>query len=320
MSIGIVLMVVFFAMLFMNIPITVCLGLSTLATMVIFDLRLTMYIDIIFSGLSKYTLLAVPFFVLSGVVMDKSGISRRMIEFFKLLIGPIPGGPGRSFRFASRSSGERSRVPDPQTVAALGTILIPAMADHGYNKAFAAALIAAVSATAVIIPPSINLVVYGVLAEQSIGTLFIAGIMPGLLVGVCCIVYTYFYSVRHGYKGEAYGSLREILRASKNAIWGFDQPDYHPWGNLWRDLYTHRGGRGFGRLQPRHRPFRFTRTSNLSTCGPSSLNRGVTSASILIIMANASAFTLAPHHTRLSRRSSAPQFSRYPRSRWWCFF
>lgn len=289
MSIGVVLLLLFFVMLLANIPITVCLGLSTLLTMLCFGLPLTMYIDVIFAGLAKYTLLAVPFFVLSGIIMEKSGISRRIIAFAKLFIGPIPGGLAiisiaiTLFWGAISGSG-------PATVAALGSILIPAMVQNGYNKAFAAALIAAASATAVIIPPSINLVVYGVLAGQSIGTLFIGGILPGLLIGLCFAAYTLIYALRHRCRGERYGSLREIFKAFKEAFWGLITPIIIL-GGIYGGIFTPTEAAVVSVVYSiviglfAYRSFRIRDLWRIVA------DAGVTSASILIIMANASAFT-----------------------------
>ncbi len=192
MEIGIALLIIFMIMILCGIPIAVSLGLSTLITMTLYGIPLTMYLNVINSGLAKYTLLAIPFFILSGFVMEKSGISKRIIHFAEVAIGPIPGGLAivsiavTLFWGAISGSG-------PATVAALGTILIPAMIKQGYDKGFAAALVAAASAIAVVIPPSINLVVYGVLAGDSIGTLFIAGVFPGIIMGGCFMVYAFIY-------------------------------------------------------------------------------------------------------------------------------
>ena len=187
-KLGIVLLAIFFFYIILNIPISISLGLSTLTTMILFGLPVDMYASIVFAGISKITLLAIPFFIFSGIVMDKSGISRRIVQFVSLLVGPIPGGLAIVSIIVVMFWGALSGS-GPATVAALGCILIPAMADAGYDKGFAAACIAASSATAVIIPPSINLVVYGSIAGESIGTLFIAGIIPGIFMGLCFILY-----------------------------------------------------------------------------------------------------------------------------------
>ena len=222
-EIGLILLILFFLLVLMNIPIAVSLGLSTIITMILYGIPLGMYLDTINAGLSKYTLLAVPFFILAGFIMEKSGISKRIIAFARLLTGPVPGGLGiisivvTLFWGAISGSG-------PATVAALGSILIPAMIEDGYDKGFAAALIAASSAVAVVIPPSINLVVYGVISGDSIGTLFISGIIPGILMGICFIVYAFIYSMRHGYRGERFGTVKEVLHGFREAIWGLFSP------------------------------------------------------------------------------------------------
>lgn len=289
MDIGIALLIIFMTMILMNIPIFVSLGLSTIVTMLLFDLPLTMYLSIIFSGLSNYTLLAVPFFILSGFIMEKSGISKRIINFAQLTIGPIPGGFGimtiviTLFWGAISGSG-------PATVAALGTILIPAMIHEGYNKGHAAALIASNSAISVVIPPSITLVVYGVIAGQSIGELFIAGMVPGILMGISGIVYHWVFSVKHGYKGRPYGTLSQIWKAFKEAVWGLLSP-FIILGGIYGGIFTPTEAAVVACIYSLIVGLFIYKEFSIKDIFGIVAESGVSSASILIIMANASAFS-----------------------------
>ncbi|WHH57837.1 TRAP transporter large permease [Petroclostridium sp. X23] len=288
-DIGIALLIVFMIMILINIPIAVSLGLSTLVTMVLYNVPITMYVSIISSGLSKFTLLAIPFFILSGFIMEKAGISKRIIAFAKLIVGPIPGGLGimsvgiTLFWGAISGSG-------PATVAALGSILIPAMINAGYNKGFSAALIASNSAVAVVIPPSITLVVYGVLSGQSIGTLFIAGIVPGILMGACAAVYVYIYAVRKGYKGEPYGKPSEIWKAFKEASWGLVTPIVIL-GGIYGGVFTPTEAAVVAVIYSLIVGLFIYKEFDVKELWKIVAESGVSSASILIIMANASAFT-----------------------------
>lgn len=287
-EIGLILLILFFLLVLMNIPIAVSLGLSTIITMILYGIPLGMYLDTI-NGLSKYTLLAVPFFILAGFIMEKSGISKRIIAFARLLTGPVPGGLGiisivvTLFWGAISGSG-------PATVAALGSILIPAMIEDGYDKGFAAALIAASSAVAVVIPPSINLVVYGVISGDSIGTLFISGIIPGILMGICFIVYAFIYSMRHGYRGERFGTVKEVLHGFREAIWGLFSPIIIL-GGIYGGIFTPTEAAVVAVIYSLLIGLFVYKEFNVKDLWHILADAGVSSASILIIMANAGAMT-----------------------------
>lgn len=288
-EIGLILLILFFLLVLMNIPIAVSLGLSTIITMILYGIPLGMYLDTINAGLSKYTLLAVPFFILAGFIMEKSGISKRIIAFARLLTGPVPGGLGiisivvTLFWGAISGSG-------PATVAALGSILIPAMIEDGYDKGFAAALIAASSAVAVVIPPSINLVVYGVISGDSIGTLFISGIIPGILMGICFIVYAFIYSMRHGYRGERFGTVKEVLHGLREAIWGLFSPIIIL-GGIYGGIFTPTEAAVVAVIYSLLIGLFVYKEFNVKDLWHILADAGVSSASILIIMANAGAMT-----------------------------
>lgn len=222
-QIGITLVVIFFVFLFLKIPISVSLGLSTIATMLVFDISFAQYANIMFTGMVKYTMLAVPFFILAGIIMDYSGISKRIVRLANLLVGPIPGGIAivsiivTTFWGAMSGSG-------PATVVALGSILIPGMIEAGYSRGFAAATIAASAAISVVIPPSVTLVAYGVVTGDSIGSLFLGGIIPGLLMGAAFCLWAFIVSLKRGYRGDRFGSAKEIWKAFREAFWGLLSP------------------------------------------------------------------------------------------------
>lgn len=288
-EIGLILFVLFMLMVLTNVPIAVSLGVATLLTMVLYGLPFDMYLNIVNAGLSKYSLLAVPFFILAGYIMEKSGISRRIVAFARMCIGPIPGGLGIVSIIVTLFWGAISGS-GPATVAALGSILIPAMIDDGYDKGFAAALMASTAAVSVVIPPSINLVVYGVVAGESIGALFMGGIFPGILMGICFIVYSMIHSIRHGYKGETFGKPREILAALKESIWGILSPVIIL-GGIYGGFFTPTEAAVVACIYSIivglfiYREFKITDIWHLLA------ESGVSSATILIIMANAAAMT-----------------------------
>jgi C4-dicarboxylate transporter DctM subunit len=210
-------------LVFLRVPIAVSLGLAGMVIISITGLGTQMFAPVFFANISKFSLLAIPFFILAGVLMGRVGISDKIIRLISLLVGPIRGGLAIVTVITALFWGAVSGS-GPATVAALGTILIPGMVEAGYDKGFAAALMSASSGLAIIIPPSIAFVVYGVITGASIGQLFIAGIIPGILVGLFLIVVAFFISVARGYGGDRFGKLAEVWQAFKEAFWGLIAP------------------------------------------------------------------------------------------------
>lgn len=215
----------FFIFLLIGVPISVALGLSAVISLVIFGFPLSMFPPVMYASLGKFTLLAIPFFVLAGVIMEYAGISKRLVKLANVMMGHVTGGLAvvtvvvSCFFAAISGSG-------PATVAAIGTILIPAMVEAGYDKGFASALMAASGNVGIIIPPSIAFVVFGVLAEVSIGRLFMAGIIPGIILGISLIVVSLMILKNNTVnlqKNRRY-TWSERWVAFKEALWGLLTP------------------------------------------------------------------------------------------------
>ncbi|MDI2589745.1 TRAP transporter large permease subunit [Psychrobacillus sp. NEAU-3TGS] len=220
---AVVLFGLFFLLLFLNMPIAVALGLSTAATLLIFDLPIQSLPSTMFSSLTKFTLLAIPFFFLAGLILEKAGISRRLIHLAQTLTGHYTGGlaivsvVAATFFAAISGSG-------PATMAAVGSIIIPAMVKAGYRSDMSGGLLATAGGIGIILPPSIAYIVYGVIAEVSIGELFIAGIIPGLLMALALIITSYFIAKKEKIPTIPKASNKEIWAAFKDAIWGLLAP------------------------------------------------------------------------------------------------
>jgi C4-dicarboxylate transporter DctM subunit len=180
---------------------------------------------ILYSTTSKFTLLAIPFFILAGHAMERAGISGRLINLIDALVGHIRGGLAVvtviSCCFFGAISGS-----GPATVAAIGLISIPAMVRNGYDKTYSVALVASAAEVAILIPPSIAFVVYGVISETSIGQLFMAGMIPGIFMGLALMVLGYWKSKEKGFGGtpRKRAPLKEIGRAFVDALWGLLAP------------------------------------------------------------------------------------------------
>ena len=220
------LFVIFFTLILLSVPIGVSLGVATSVT-----LLLTSHIDTVliaqkaFTGLDNFTLLAIPFFMLAGNLMALGGIARRIVNMCDALVGKITGGLGMATIAASMFFAAISGS-GPATVSAMGTIMIPEMEKRGYDRPFATALTATAGTIGVIIPPSIPFVVYGVASGASVGNLFIAGIVPGILIGIALMVVCYMISRKRGYRGgsQIKGQKVGILKTFLDSFWALMAP------------------------------------------------------------------------------------------------
>lgn len=207
------------AALLLSVPIAIALGLSSIVTILaLHPISLDAFAQTTIQGLNSFPLMAVPLFTFAGDIMAKGGISRRLINVTSIFFGRFTGGLGIvsivACMFFAAISGTGSA-----TVAAIGLIMLPSMVKLGYNKNFSAALVSTAGTIGVIIPPSLPFVIYAVAANVSVTGMFTAGILVGVLVGVVLALYTYFYSRKHGYKGEAkHYSFKEILKIFVDAI------------------------------------------------------------------------------------------------------
>ncbi|MBP2641708.1 MAG: transporter, DctM subunit [Firmicutes bacterium] len=208
----------------LNVPIAVSLGLSCIAAIVTTDsVPLIVIAQKLFTATDSFPLMAVPFFMIAGSLMERGGISGRLIRLAKAMIGSVSGGLAlvtimASMFFAAISGSS------PATVIAIGSIMIPAMVSQGYSKPFATATQASAGYIGVIIPPSIPMITYGVVTGASIGGLFMAGFVPGILIGAGLMVIAYFHAKKHGYVGGNKATLKEFIAAFKDAFWALLMP------------------------------------------------------------------------------------------------
>ncbi len=213
------------ALILLNVPIAISLGIVAMAAMVGangLDSLLNAAI-VMFTGSTSFPLLAIPLFVLAGAIMNTSSLSRRLIAFASALFGFVRGGLamitiGTSMFFAEISG---SAVAD---VAAMGSILIPAMKRKGYPKEFAAAVMSSSATLAVIIPPSIPMILYAVMADTSVVQLFVAGIVPGVLAGLAMMGMSYWLARRYNYPIEEVFQWSKVRSTFKDAAWAFLLP------------------------------------------------------------------------------------------------
>jgi C4-dicarboxylate transporter DctM subunit len=219
---GILLFLLFFFLLFLGIPIAVAIGAAAIAVIYGAHLGAPIISSNFYAGIAKFPLLAIPLFILAGFLLERCGISHRIIRLANRVIGHRTGALAivalSTCVFFGGISGS-----GPADAAAIGAILIPAMAREGYDRSFSAALIAAGGSTAIIVPPSIALILYGAITNTSIGALFAAGVFPGVLAGAALVVPALIISRRRGYGSVAIPS-EPLLVVFKEAIWGLLAP------------------------------------------------------------------------------------------------
>ncbi len=207
-----------------NIPIGIAIALSSIvAIMIQGDIPFIIVVQKMFTATDSFPLMAVPFFILSGSLMEYGGISRRLVDFAYSIVGNASGGLALVAIIASLFFGAISGSA-AATVAAIGGILIPAMIKRGYDTNYSTAVSASAGTLGVMIPPSIPLVIYGVLTGVSVGALFIGGIVPGILVGITLMVVGYRIARERGYKGDEKPDIRKILKAFKEAVFALLMP------------------------------------------------------------------------------------------------
>jgi tripartite ATP-independent transporter DctM subunit len=207
----------------LTISVAVSIGLASLVGIQVSNVNMLVAVKEMFSAINKFPLAAIPFFILAGNLMETGGISRRLVEFAKSLVGGVQGGLPMTcvltcMIFAAVSGSSVA------TTFAIGAILIPALIKHGYPRPYAAALQASAAELGVIIPPSIPMILYGVSAEVSIGELFIAGVGPGLLIGGALMLFVYLWCKWKGWgKDDGEGRL-SVPTATWQAGWALLMP------------------------------------------------------------------------------------------------
>ena len=214
------LFAVLFALMFVGVPIAVSLGLAGSLTIMIFSEDSVRSLAIkLFETSEHYTLLAIPFFLLAGAFMTTGGVARRLIDFANACVGHIRGGLAigavlACMLFAALSGSS------PATVAAVGSIAIAGMVRSGYPQAFGAGIVTNAGTLGILIPPSVVMVVYAAATEQSVGKLFVAGVIPGALLGLALMVAIYIVAVKKNLPAMPRASLRQWLSTGRKALWG----------------------------------------------------------------------------------------------------
>ena len=209
-----------FALMLTGMPISISLGLTVLTFLfTMTEVPIESVGLKLFSGLDNFGIMAIPFFILAGTFLTRGGVARRMIAFTTSLVGHLPGGLGLAgvaacAMFAAISGSSVA------TVVAIGSIMMPAMVEYGYPKRFGVGVISTSGALGILVPPSIILVLYGVSTNTSIGALFMAGIVPGVILASMLAAVTWFVAWRNGYPRAPKATVGEQFKAFRESVWG----------------------------------------------------------------------------------------------------
>ena len=208
-----------FGLMLIGVPVAVSLGASTVLTMLLFtNLDVAEVPQRIFDGINKFPLMAIPMFILAGNLLSKGGSARRIIDFAKSMVGHLPGGLPMSSIFACVIFAAVSGS-SPATVVAIGSIMFTAIKEAGYPKEYAVGGITTAGSLGILIPPSVVMIVYGVTSNASIAELFMAGVVPGLMLGGMMIAQTYFGAKRLGFKATTPEPWSERIKKFFRAFW-----------------------------------------------------------------------------------------------------
>ena len=235
-----ILAICFVILTIMGIPLFVAVGLTTAVAIYIIDIPYTLMAQTGYGSLTPFPLLTIPLFVLAGRLMEVGGMANRMIGIATTLVGAYRGSMGLVTVFACMLFAALSGS-GPATTAAIGSVTVPAMKREGYDIPFAAAITASAGALGSLIPPSNLLIIYGLVSETSIPRLFLAGLLPGLMITILLMITTYIIARRRGYGGNGDPfSWGPFLKAAWDGKWSIGAPYFDFRRYLWWCIHTNR--------------------------------------------------------------------------------
>lgn len=232
-----IMFILMFLFFLIGVPIGICLILPCFIYLLMDPITTADFLtQTLYSGVGSFTMIALPFFMICGGIMDSGGISKRLVDVANACVGEVTGSLGVVAILGCMFFGAVSGSA-PATVAAIGAIMIPQMVRNGYDKFYATGLVAVAGGLGIIVPPSYPMVIYGVTNNVSIGDLFLAGIGPAMLVGLILIIFNYVHCKKHGIKGTTKFSFKGLLKA----IWGAKAALFMPviiLGGIYGGIFT----------------------------------------------------------------------------------
>lgn len=285
----VVLFLSFFILLSISVPIAISLGIASIISLSIFtEIPLLIIAQKAFNGVNSFSFMAIPFFLLAGNIMAESEISDRLVSLASLIVGRFTGGLAHVSTGASAFFGAISGS-SPATTAAIGSVMIPQMEKKGYDKAYSGAVVAASGALGLIIPPSITMVVYGVMAGVSIGDLFISGIVPGILISLALMIVNYIIAKKQGIEKEKAVSAKEKSKIIKDSILPLLMPGIIL-GGIYSGVFTATESAAVACLYGIILGFFVYKKINLKVFSKIARNTAESAALVMFLMATAKAF------------------------------
>jgi C4-dicarboxylate transporter DctM subunit len=218
-----ILTVGFTALVLLGVPFAFAIALSVIAVLLVVGIEPMLLPQTLVAGTQSFSLLAIPFFMLAGELMLAGGLSQRLVRVAEVFVRHLPGGLGLVVVLAALVFAAVSGSA-PATTAAIGAVMIPAMAERGYDRAYATALVVSAGVLAPLVPPSIAFVIWGVIAEQSISKLFLSGVVPGMLMAIGMVVLIVVKALREKPQRESRAGWRERLAALREGVWALLAP------------------------------------------------------------------------------------------------
>lgn len=284
-----VLTSVFVLLLLLGMPISVMLLSTTTVVLYFFtSTPLTILVQQLFNALDKSVLMAIPYFILAGGIMTEGALAKRLIDLMTLVVGRFRGGAAMAtvvacVFFAALSGSS------PATVVAIGSIMFPALVKAGYSEHFTTGLITSAGSLGIVIPPSIPMILYCLLMNVSVAELFMAGILPGALIGGVLMGYTYVLARKHGWRQEKKYTKQEVFQIFREGIWGMFLPVI-VLGGIYSGLFTPTEAAAVSVVYALGVEFLVFRELNFKKLFKVTLNSAVLSASLLFILACAMTF------------------------------
>jgi C4-dicarboxylate transporter DctM subunit len=283
------LLALLLALLMGRVPIFVALAFAPLATLMLSgEIAPSVAAQRFFAGIDKFSLMAMPMFIFAADIMREGGIAKRLLAFTNSLVGFMRGGLALTTMLACTFFGALSGS-SPATVAAIGSLMYPEMVEKKYDKAFAIGLVTVSGAVAILIPPSITMIVYGTVTGVSIGALFVGGIGAGLLFSAVILVYSFYYAIRNGRKPETEFSAHEIWRTGKDALWSLGVPIIIL-GGIYSGVFTPTEAAGVSAVYAIAVSMFVYKEMTWKSLYQTALNSAVTLAGVMILVAGASVF------------------------------
>ena len=301
---ALLIFVILFALMLTGMPISISLGLTVLTFLFTMTQVPIESVGLkLFSGLDNFGIMAIPFFILAGTFLTRGGVAKRMINFTVSLVGHWPGGLGLAgvaacALFAAISGSSVA------TVVAIGSIIMPAMVEHGFPKRFGAGVIATSGALGTLVPPSLILVLFGVSTNSSIGALFMAGIIPGLILAVMLAAVTWYIAWKNNYPRQPRATWGERARAFYDGIWGL-MLVFIVLGGIYSGIFTPTEAAAVAAVYAFFITVFVYRDLKLSEVPRVLLNAANLSAMLLYIITNAVLFSFLMTHEQIPQAMAA---------------